>query len=219
MNKHAHIHTCKQTHTHTHTHTHIKHTHTPTYTNTHTHTHTHTHTAIHTSHFQTCTQWHMHTHAHNSPQSTRAATSGQSWHRSLAPQNTHCHCMTAHRADTFCTRVTRGARPQSASWWSCQQCSATARPHQCHCDAGTRWSSGLNACCLSPCQHCARRTHCVCWPSSWSGACTGGSENKWNLSGADTSGSENGELWKQMVSQISSSSYKGWLTQTEWIHD
>ena len=44
-------------------------------------------------------------------------------------------------------------------------------------------------------------------------------KKKWNLSGADTSGSENGELWKQMVSQISSSSYKGWLTQTEWIHD
>lgn len=56
-----------------------------------------------------------------------------------------------------------------------QKCLPRTWSHRSHCCAGTLWTNWWTSCCLCPPFHLVQSSHCVCWPSSLSDACTVGS--------------------------------------------
>lgn len=56
-----------------------------------------------------------------------------------------------------------------------QRCPPRTLPRRSRCCGGTRWTSWWTSCCPCPPFHRAQSSRCVCWLSSWSGACRAGS--------------------------------------------
>lgn len=56
-----------------------------------------------------------------------------------------------------------------------QRCPPRTLPRRSRCCGGTRWTSWWTSCCPCPPFRRAQSSRCVCWLSSWSGACRAGS--------------------------------------------